>query len=482
MKLITILLCFSFVLSSGFLFSQPIKNETKSQDFVTLKYGAQRVGRRTDEGMNKWRENRFGQFIHWGLYAVPGGIWKGKTYSYAAEFLKSSAKISDQTWDSLKYQFNPINFDPAQWAKMAKQMGVKYACITTKHHEGFCLWPSKYTDFTIAATPFKKDLLGEFIKAYNNEGIDVYFYYSILDWHNPDWRYDLKTKEDSIAFDRFKLYCKNQLLELQERYPAVKGFWFDGTWDNSWKKNGQFSYELEMALKAKNPDLIVNSRLRADELGSRHYDSNKRLMGDYASGFERRLPAFNDTTVLKNDWECCMTIPENQWGYHKDWSISHVKAPDELIEMLAHCTSLGGNFLLNFGPKGDGTFRSEEVQIAKAIGQWMAKNSEVIYGCGYAGLAKQDWGYYTKRSDSDKINMIVFNNPVSGKYRVLLPKGKLIKKATLLSDSKRVVNVEEISQSEYFIMPGKISGGQPFVIVLELMDKTSDKFNQKPLT
>lgn len=330
-----------------------------------LKYGAHSEGKREDAAMQKWRSNRFGQFIHWGLYAIPGGVWNGKVYNYAAEFLKSSAKISSETWDSLMYQFNPKEFNAKAWAKMAKNMGVKYMTLTTKHHEGFCLFPSRYTDFDISNTPYKKDILKEIVDAYNAEGIDVNFYYSVLDWHHPDWRYDITSTADSIAFARLLDYAKNQLRELAENYPTVKGFWFDGTWDNSVKKNGKWTYEVEMMLKQIRPGVVVNSRLRADDLGARHKDSNGKLMGDYESGYERRLPdPVKDLQVINWDWEACMTIPENQWGYHKDWSISHIKTSNELIEMIVKTVSMGGNFLLNFGPSGTGAFRIEEQKIA----------------------------------------------------------------------------------------------------------------------
>ncbi|GAA4302467.1 alpha-L-fucosidase [Aestuariibaculum suncheonense] len=448
-----------------------------------VKYGQITELPRQDDAMKKWRSNRFGQFIHWGLYAIPGGVWKGKTYEYAAEFLKSSAGISTATWDSLQYQFNPIKFNAMAWAKMAKAMGVKYATITTKHHEGFCLWPSEYTDFDIENTPYGKDLLGEFIEAYNAEGIDVSLYYSVLDWHHPDWRYKLNSEEDKEAFERLKIFTKNQLLELLDRYPTVKGLWFDGTWDQCWKDNGQFSYELEKKLKEKHPGLVVNSRMRADEYGSRHFDSNGVLMGDYESGYERRLPNPWDIEVTKNDWECCMTIPENQWGYHKDWTLTHIKTANELIEMLVQCTSQNGNFLLNFGPTGEGDFREEEVKLAKEIGDWMDDNSSAIYNCGYAGLKKQGWGYFTQNNDSETtINMVVFNKPINGKYRVKLNKGSVIKKAYLLSKPDKALDLEEISNGEYFIEAKKVKTKDPFVIIIELENKDSKKFHQKALT
>ncbi|MCK7557451.1 alpha-L-fucosidase [Chitinophaga sedimenti] len=432
---------------------------------IPLKYGAQYEGKRTDEAMQKWRSNRFGQFIHWGLYAIPGGVWNGKTYNYAAEFLKSSARIPTTTWDSLMYQFNPKGFNAKAWAKMAKGMGVKYMTITTKHHEGFCLFPSKFTEFNIANTPYKKDILKELVDAYNAEGIDVNFYYSVLDWHHPDWRYDIKSEADSMAMVRLLKFEENQLRELAENYPTVKGFWFDGTWDNSIKKNGKWTYEMEMMLKKIRPGVVVNSRLRADDLGARHRDSNGKLMGDYESGYERRLPPATELKVTQWDWEACMTVPENQWGYHKDWSISHVKTPVELLEMLVHTTSMGGNFLLNFGPGGDGTFRKEEHNIADYIGKWMAKNSDAIVGCDYAGWDKQDWGYFTRRGKESKVNAIVFNVPVSGVLKIKVPAKTTIVKA-YFKEGGKPVTVKEVAKDQYQLtLPGKLFATPPVIII-----------------
>lgn len=433
-----------------------------------LKYGAQYYGKRTDAAMNRFREHRFGQFIHWGLYAIPGGIWNGKAYNYAAEFLKSSAKIPSATWDSLMYQFDPKNFNAKAWAKMAKQMGAKYMTITTKHHEGFCLWPSEYTDFHIGNTPYKKDILKELVEAYNAEGIDVNFYYSVLDWHHPDWRYDIKNQQDSIAFRNYLNFAFNQLKELATNYPTVKCFWFDGTWDNSVKKNGWWTLEVEKMLKATTPGMIVNSRLRADDFGARHTDSNGDMMGDYASGYERRLPdPIKDINVTKTDWEACMTIPENQWGYHKDWSLSYVKTPPELLEMLVHCTSMGGNFLMNFGPQGDGAIRPEEKYIAAEIGAWMKANSEAIYGCDYAGWKKQDWGYYTKNSKTGKIYMVVFNQPISGIAKVQTPDKVVITKQYLLSKPSSILKLRETQKNQFNLYLPATTRKSQVVIVLE---------------
>lgn len=463
----------TFVLAIALL---PFFNQTNasSKDSIPLKYGDHHPGIRRDPAMNHWRQMRFGEFIHFGLYSILGGTWQGKHYNGAAEWIKAWAHIPDSAYFALIHQFNPVNFDAGKWAAMAKQMGVKYLRITTKHHEGFCLWPSQYTDFDIASSPYKKDFLGELVKACDKEGIDISFYYSVLDWHHPDWRYTIKTKEDSLAFERYKLYVKNQLTELLERYPSVIGLWFDGTWDKSWESNGKFSYELAQYLKKIHPGLIINSRMRADDYGKRHFDSNGHLMGDYASGWERKLPPVTDTEVINYDWECIMTIPGNQWGYNAIWN-GHVKTPIELIEMMAHTVSMGGNFMVNFGPKPDGTFREEEKLTAKIIGGWMDVNGAAIYGCDHAkNWKKQDWGYYTSDTAQDKVYLIVFNTPVSGLLRIETPKNIKITRDYSITAPDANLKLENIGKNEYFIHLKEKTYNQPYVIVLEIQKKLND--------
>lgn len=435
---------------------------------IPLTCGATNMGKRQDAAMQRFRSNRLGAFVHWGLYAIPGGEWNGKTYSFAAEWLKASAGVSTEDWMALMKQWNPKNFKPKEWARMFKNMGVRYVKITTKHHEGFCLWPSKYSSYTVAQTPYKKDILGEIIKAMDEAGIDVHLYFSIMDWSHPDWRYDIRSTEDSIAFERFKVFTENQLRELATRYPTVRDFWFDGTWDQSVVKNGPWTAHLEKMLKEMLPGVTVNSRLRVDELGSRHVDSNGRLMGDYESGYERKLPdSHTDLRVTQWDWEACMTVPENQWGYHKDWSLSYVKTPQEVLERIVHAVSMGGNMVVNFGPKGDGSFRKEEQDLAEAIGRWMKRYGECIYGCDYAGLPKQDWGYYTQKGDS--LYMVVFNRPYNGFLTVKTDDARQIRRAALLDGT--TLKVTETTKNEYNVSLPANAPGEPFVIRLFTTDK-----------
>ncbi|HMP94373.1 MAG TPA: alpha-L-fucosidase, partial [Phnomibacter sp.] len=215
---------------------------------IPLKHGAHRSGPRTDAAMQTWRGYGLGQFIHWGVYAMLEGAYQGKNYAGAAEWIRAWKEVPNAVYDSLYTRFNPSAFNARAWAAMAKQMGVRYLTFTTKHHDGFCLWPSAFTNYTIANTPFKRDIVKEVVDAYTQAGIDVYLYFSVLDWYHPGWRYQLKNSNDSIAFNTFKQFTWNQLTELATRYPSIKGFWFDGTWDESWKKSGPFTDSLEQHL------------------------------------------------------------------------------------------------------------------------------------------------------------------------------------------------------------------------------------------
>lgn len=438
-------------------------NAQKQRASVPLEHGAHRIGIRTDGEMQRWRGHGLGQFIHWGVYSIPGGQWNGKTSTYAAEWFRSSGLITEEEYDNLYKQFNPKGFDAMAWAKQAKQMGAKYMIFTTKHHDGFCLWPSKYTNYTIANTPYKGDIVGEIVKAYTAQGIDVHLYFSIIDWSHPgyqagapkdeflrnnDWQNyrPFKTESDSIRYQSFKEFTRNQLIELLTDYPQIKGLWFDGSWDGAWMKEAAWVDSLGKELRGIHPGLIIGSRFRADENGHRHIDTNGDLIDDYDQRFERNLPTTLEE-VGGNDWDCVMTIPENQWGYHRDWSLSYVKTPYDLIGMMVQANALNGNFVINFGPDGEGNIRQEETQIAREIGDWMKVNGEAVHGVHDSTLEKQDWGYITQRNAD--IYLTVFNKPMNNLVRVKLPKANnnkdnitIIEKAVFMIDGKPA-NIKE---------------------------------------
>ena len=506
---------FITVLLSLFMVSSFAQDVVKER--IPLKHGAHRSGKRTDAAMQHWREYGLGQFIHWGVYSIPGGEWNGKKTTYAAEWFRSSGLITTKEYDNLYKQFNPVNFDAKAWAKLAKQMGARYMIFTTKHHDGFCMWPSKFTDYTIANSLYKKDIVKELVDAYTAEGIDVYLYFSIIDWSHPGYisggnintpagksafqteNSSFKTKEQGERYEDFKTFTRNQLLELLENYPQIKGMWFDGSWDVAWVRNAAWVDTLGLELREKHPGLIIGSRFRSDELGNRHEDANGELIDDYDQRYERSLPS----TLAETkgfDWDCVMTIPENQWGYHRDWSLSYVKTPYDLIEMTVKANSLNGNFVINFGPDGEGNIRKEEMEIAKGVGDWMSVYGDAVYGVNHSIFEKQNWGYITQKGD--KVYLTVFNKPINNMIRVKLPKSNkkdmiyVITKATDLSTQKAVklnggarpgTYYRDKSGSSYYdlIIPKKTQKSKaPFVIEIEIkeIDKGDIGAYQEALT
>jgi alpha-L-fucosidase len=489
MKKITfwiVLLCAVFSLQS-------IAQTTEEKGRIPLKHGAHRTGKRTDAEMQRWREYGLGQFIHWGVYAIPGGQWNGKTTQYAAEWFRTSGLISKEEYDNLYKQFNPTKFDAQKWAKQAKQMGAKYMIFTTKHHDGFCMWPSKYTGYTIANTPYKKDIVKEIVDAYNAEGIDVYLYFSIIDWNHPGYQAGaaitagdrlnwagytaISGENNKTRYETFKEFTRNQLIELLTNYPTIKGLWFDGSWDGAWMKEAAWVDNLGKELREYAPGLIIGSRFRADENGKRHVDTNGDLIDDYDQRFERNLPNSLAETG-GNDWDCVMTIPENQWGYHRDWSLTYLKTPYDLIEMTVKANSLDGNFVINFGPDGEGNIRPEETKIAKAIGDWMSVNGNAVYGVQHSGLDKQDWGYSTQKGDT--VYLTVFNRPVNNLLRIKVPGSKEKDKVYVIESAKFIAAKKaaavrdggrDKSGSIYYdiVLPSEIQKlNEPFVIEIKL--------------
>jgi alpha-L-fucosidase len=382
--------------------------------------------KRNDSAMRKWRENRFGLFIHWGLFATPAGYWKGQYYEGAAEWIKADANISNEEYEPLIHQFNPAAFDAKQWAKMAKRLGVRYVTFVPKHHEGFCMWDSKFTDYDLTATPYKKDIIGPLSRALKAEGIDFHLYYSIIDWNHPDYRSEIKTDDDLAAMKRYCEYTKHQFAELLTNYPLIKSFWFDGQWEDSWTKHPEFGNDLWNTLKALRPNLIINNRLKVTKDGKVDHNPDGTATGDTDSSFERKLP---QGKIPPSDWEAGMTMPNNQWGYHRTWK-GHVKTPSEILDMLAYCASMNGNFMLNFGPKPDGTFRSEELEMVDAIGAWMNTHGEAIYGCSHSEFDNPKWGYVSVKPGKGKTK----------RYFLFVPKSTTGTTVELPMNSARIIS------------------------------------------
>ena len=384
-----------------------------------------------DQRMQWWRHDRFGMFIHWGLYAVPAGQWNGNTNH--AEWIRTTAQIPRDEYDKFQAKFNPVKFDADQWVMMAKNAGMKYIVITSKHHDGFCLWDSKVTNYDIIdGTPFKRDILKELTDACKKHGIRMCFYHSIMDWHHPDYlpRRDWeKWPADSADYEKYVSYMKSQLKEIITRYdPGV--LWFDGEWENTWTHDrGLDLYDYVRSLK---PDIIINNRVDKGRQGMQGMTLAGTFAGDFGTP-EQEIPA---TGIPGVDWESCMTM-NGHWGWNKN--DKNFKSTTDLVRKLVDIASKGGNFLLNVGPKPDGTFPQESIDRLEQIGQWMKVNSDSIYGTTASPFKKLSWGRCTQKTSGQNTSLYlhVFSWPSNGKLLVPGLRNN-IKKAYMLADTARI--------------------------------------------
>lgn len=342
-----------------------------------------------DKRMAWWREARFGMFIHWGLYAIAAGEWKGETNH--AEWIRHSAQIPIDEYDKFVDQFNPVQFNADQWVRMAKDAGMKYIVITSKHHDGFCLFDSEYTDYDSMSTPFKRDILKELSKACKKHGIKLCFYHSIMDWHHPDYlprREWEKRSANGADYPRYIGHMKSQLKELVTRYdPAV--LWFDGEWENTWThEEGLKLYNYVRSLK---PDIIINNRVDKGRGGMEGMTRDDSFAGDFGTP-EQEVP---HTGIRGVDWESCITM-NNHWGYNSH--DKNFKSTEYLIHQLVDIVSKDGNYLLNIGPTAKGTFPQESIDRLRDMGKWMKINGEAIYCTSASPFKQPAWGRFTEKS------------------------------------------------------------------------------------
>ncbi len=309
-----------------------------------------------------WKEAKFGLFIHWGLYAVAAGEYKGQ-HGYG-EWLMYEARIPKPEYEKFAGQFNPVRFDAESWVLLAKNAGMKYIVITAKHHDGFCMFDSKVSDYDIIdRTPFGRDPLRELADACRRHGLKLCFYHSIMDWHHPH--------ENKTDFARYRdEYLLPQLKELLTNYGDIGVLWFDGEWIEEWtEEQGNALYRYVRELQ---PNIIVNNRVGKGRNGMQGMNNSEDAAGDFGTPEQEILGGKSEL-----DWESCMTMNDH-WGYNKN--DKNFKSAEDLIWNLVDINAKGGNYLLNVGPTAEGLFPPESIERLNAIGEWMAVNSEAVHG------------------------------------------------------------------------------------------------------
>jgi len=326
-----------------------------------------------------WTEARFGMFIHWGLYALPA----------RHEWVKNMERLTNEQYQKYFEEFNPDLYNPKEWARMAKEAGMKYVVLTAKHHEGFCLFDSKYTDYKSTNTPFGRDIIKEYMAALRAEGLKVGFYYSLIDWHHPDYTIDRnhpQRQESDSAYIRlnkgrdmakYREYLKNQVRELLTNYGEISVMWFDFSFPgkNGKDHNDWGSEDLLKMVRTLQPGIIIDDRLDLKD---------KDGGWDFESPEQYKVEKWPERDGVKVAWETCQTF-SGSWGYYRDENTW--KSPQQLLELLIETVSKGGNLLLNVGPTARGYFDFRAQDRLKSIGEWMKYNNRSIYGCTEAPSA-----------------------------------------------------------------------------------------------
>ena len=377
---------------------------------------------------------RFGMFIHWGLYAIPA----------RGEWVRSVERIPNEAYDPYREEFNPGHCDMGAWMDAAKAAGMQYVVMTAKHHDGFCLFDSAYTDFKSTNSPAGRDFVREYLEAARERGLRAGLYFSLIDWRHPDYphfgdphhpmRDNPACGNEGRDFDRYLEYLHNQVRELCTNYGRLDLLWFDFSYGalrgEAWKAT-----ELVNMVRSLQPEVIIDNRLEVsgEGFGSLYECSPTPYHGDFVTP-EKMIPPRGIVDVQGNPmvWEACVTM-NNNWGYCGTDKM--FKPASMLIKKLVECVSKGGNMILNVGPDARGNIPGESLQILKEIGAWMKKNGGSIYGCGRADLEQWEYGRVTQNGNTLYFHM--FENALGPVPLLGVPKDR-VKRLRLLSTGHEI--------------------------------------------
>ncbi|MGE5608592.1 MAG: alpha-L-fucosidase [Bacillota bacterium] len=346
-----------------------------------------------DQRLAWWRDARFGMFIHWGPVSLKGteiGWSRGR-------------EVPTAEYDNLYKQFNPTRFDAAAWVSTAKAAGMKYIVLTSKHHDGFCLWDSKLTDYTMSSTPFKRDIVRELADECRRQGIRFCLYHSILDWRHPDYPLGDAPgggKKQNPQMDRYIPYLKGQLKELLTNYGPLGLLWFDGEWEEPWTHD--MGLDLYNYCRSLQPNLIINNRVDKGRNDMKGTTKTGDFSGDYDTP-EQEVGRFNFT----RPWESCITIC-NQWAWKPN---DDMKSLEQCLHTLITCAGGDGNLLFNVGPMPTGEIEPRQVQRLKEMGQWLEKYGQTIYATRGGPWIPGRWGVSTRKADRVYLHILNGSNP-----------------------------------------------------------------------
>lgn len=407
-----------FALMAGQLSAKPddkIWDETPAQKEARLEW---------------WQDARFGMFIHWGIYALPA----------RHEWVKRNEKLNNESYQKYFDHFNPDLYNPTEWAKMAKDAGMKYAVITSKHHDGFCLFDSKQTDYKATNTPYGKDLIKAWVDAYRAEGLKVGFYYSLIDWHHPHFPIDrihpqqpsdpkeYKKLNKNRDMAKYREYLHKQVREILTNYGKIDIIWLDFSYPGEHGKGRDDwgSVELLKMVRELQPDILVNDR--ADLKDNPHG-------WDFTTPEQYKVTEWPMFKGKKIPWETCQTF-SGSWGYYRDehsW-----KDNKQLLVLLIESVSKGGNLLLNVGPTGRGTIDHRAQNALSLMGDWMDVNSRSIYNCTEAppNYPRPDQTLLTYNPETRRLYVHLIDYPMTN-FRMPGYKGK-VEYAQFLHDASEL--------------------------------------------